>query len=503
MTPKASPSRSVPRALFAIDARSLAAFRIALGAALLVDLCVRATDLGAMYTDDGMFSRATVCRYYGIWNWSFHFGSGSSSYQAALFAFAALLALLLVAGFETRLAAAASWLMLISLHNRVPPVLSGADNLARLLLFWGMFLPLGRVWSVDAWLSGRRGIRRASPEPVLSVATAAILFQMAFVYLFSAVFKLNADWLQGKALAATLRDGFFGTPVGATFLEFPRVLAVLTVVILILEWLCPFLLFSPLRTGRVRLWVLGFLAGMHLGIAVLLNLGFFSAVSLTGLLLFLPPFFWDRLSSRVGAATRDSRQLAPGERLSQPAPPSPVQLVSQVICALALGYVLFTNVNGLPVRFVPWTPSPPSELLTVALGLGQKWDMFADAPSRNGWYVARAVLADGTEVDLLRGGAPVSWERPRNPAAIYPGERWRKVFLGLSYEDITGYEVFREPVAEYVCREWNRGRAPEKRVADFALVFCMETAQPGLGPGPEPRRVTLVHLDLAAPRGMR
>src|SRR5687767_5967651 len=98
---------SVLRALFAIDPRSLAACRIALGAVLLVDLCVRTTDLGAMYTDDGMFSRTTVCRYYGIWNWSFHFGSGSSPYQAALFAFAALLAVLLIVGFETRLAAAA------------------------------------------------------------------------------------------------------------------------------------------------------------------------------------------------------------------------------------------------------------------------------------------------------------------------------------------------------------------------------------------------------------
>ena len=491
MTPKAPPTRSVLRALFAIDPRALAAFRIALGALLLVDLCLRASDLSAMYTDEGMFSRATVCRYYGIWNWSFHFGSGSASYQAALFAFAALLSVLFLVGFETRLATAATWLMLISLHNRVPLVLSGADNLARLLLFWGMFLPLGRVWSVDAWLAGRRGIPRAS-GPVLSVATAAILLQVAFVYLFSAVFKLNADWFQGKAVAATLRDGFYGTPLGAAFLELPRVLAALTVGILVLEWLCPFLLFSPVRTGRVRLWTLGILASMHLGIALILNVGLFPAVSLSALLLFLPPCFWDRLSSRARAAAPDAS--VPGSR---------VHPASQVVCALALGYVLFTNVNGLPPRFLPWTPAPRAELLTVALGLGQKWDMFAAAPSRNGWYVARAVLADGTEVDLLRGGAPVSWERPRNPAVFYPNERWRKIFVGMSYGDVTGYDVFRRPVAEYLCREWNRGRPPEKRAADFALVFCMETSGHGSGPASMPGRVTLVRLDLAAPNRPR
>jgi hypothetical protein len=487
---------AVLRAIFAIDPRSLAACRIALGAVLLVDLCVRATDLGAMYTDDGMFSRATICRYYGTWNWSFHFGSGSSSYQAALFAFAALLGLMLLVGFETRLATAASWLMLISLHNRVPLVLSGADNLARLLLFWGMFLPLGRVWSVDSWLARRRGVRQASPEPILSVATAAVLLQVALVYLFSAVFKLNADWFQGRALAATLRDGFYGTPIGAAFLEFPRVLAVLTVGILVLEGICPFLLFSPARTGRVRLWVLGILASMHLGIALILNVGLFPAVSLSGLLLFVPPVLWDRLSSRARADASDSPRLAPAET-------APVHPASQIVCALALGFVLFTNVNGLPPRFLPWTPAPRAELLTVALGLGQKWDMFADAPSRNGWYVAKAVLADGTEVDLLREGAPPSWERPRNPAAIYPNERWRKILSGLSYGDVTGYDVFRRPVAEYLCREWDRGRPPEKRVADFALVFCMETSGQGSGPASMPRRVTLVRLDLAAPDGTR
>src|SRR5689334_7578495 len=50
------------RNAFGIDARSLALFRLALGALLLVDLAVRATDLNVMYTDDGMFSRAEICR---------------------------------------------------------------------------------------------------------------------------------------------------------------------------------------------------------------------------------------------------------------------------------------------------------------------------------------------------------------------------------------------------------------------------------------------------------
>src|SRR6185436_3692616 len=71
------------RILFGIEPRSLAVFRGALGILLLLDLVVRLGDLEVMYTDDGMFSRAEICRRASsIWNWSFHFASGTEGYQA-------------------------------------------------------------------------------------------------------------------------------------------------------------------------------------------------------------------------------------------------------------------------------------------------------------------------------------------------------------------------------------------------------------------------------------
>ena len=49
-----------------------------------------------------MFSRARIGSVAtNIWNWSFHFASGSLDYEAFLFGLAALFALALVAGFET------------------------------------------------------------------------------------------------------------------------------------------------------------------------------------------------------------------------------------------------------------------------------------------------------------------------------------------------------------------------------------------------------------------
>jgi hypothetical protein len=486
------------RELFVVDSRSLAAFRIAISIVLLVDLGIRAADLEVMYTDDGMFSRTLIARHYSIWNWSVHFASGSWWCQAVLFGFAAVCALALLAGCETRLATVASWLMLVSLHNRAPVILSGADNLLRMLLFWAMFLPLGGVWSVDAWLAKRRGSRRANVAPERSVASAAILLQMAFVYLFSAVFKSNGEWFRGTAVAAILSDGFYGKPIAAGLLEFPGVLALLTVSVLALEWLGPFLLFSPIWTGRLRLWTTGLLAAMHVGIEATLNVGLFSVVSLSGLILFLPAFFWKKLLRPFSGATNDPGRPETTERIPPGPAPVPRSFAARGACALALAYVLFANINGLPGGLLPWTPVPKTEFLTVACGLGQQWDMFSRAPPKNGWCVAQATLVDGGHVDLLRRGAPVLWERPYNPAAAYPSHRWLKLFRELSYAETQGIDVIRQPVAEYLCREWNRSRASDQRVSDFVLVFCTERRDEyGLDPAPATIRETLVHLEFA------
>ena len=264
--------------LLGIDPRSLAVFRMAVGALLLADLAIRATDLSGMYTDDGMFSRMEICRRVStIWNWSFHFGSGSWGYQAALFGVAAILALALLVGFETRLAAIGSWLMLISLHHRAPPILSGADVLLRMLLFWAMFLPLERVWSLDRWLDGRRGRAdlRGGERHVLSVASAAILLQMALMYLFSAIFKSNAVWWRGEAIAGIMAHDFYASPLGDHLLRFPRLLTAMTWGTLGLEWLAPVLLFSPRWTAGLRLGVVAGLAALHVGIGIFLEVDLF------------------------------------------------------------------------------------------------------------------------------------------------------------------------------------------------------------------------------------
>ncbi len=452
--------------LFSIDPRSLALFRIALGALLLTDLAMRATDLTAMYSDEGMFPRMEILRLSSsIWNWSFHYASGSTSFQGLLFGLAGLLALSLMVGFQTRLATIGSWLMLVSLHNRTPPVLSGADTLLRALLFWAMFLPLGQVWSLDARRKGTKNL-----HPILSVASAAILLQVAASYFFSAIFKTNPDWLTGRAISGILAHDTFASAHAAFWLKWPALLKISTWGVLASEWLGPLLLLSPFRTEATRLVVIALLSAMHLAIFLWMEVGFFPFISMIGLCLFLPNTFWEsRLISRFfqSPETHAATQNVPNH--------SSGGLAWQGLCALAAVYVLAVNINGLPSH--PLAPLHPEKWrpFTMALGLGQRWAMFQAIPSNDGWYVARARLRDGSEIDLLRGGAPLDWNRPAFPSGIYPNDRWRKIFREISYYDEQGFQLLRPAVARFLVRRWDDSNKPEKQVSKFELVFCAES----------------------------
>jgi len=487
-------------AWFAIDPRSLALFRILAALVLLFDLAVRFTDLNAMYTDGGMFPRWEVShRVSTVWNWSFHFGGGSAGYQTVLFGLAALLGIALLTGWETRLATIGSWLLLVSVQHRVPAILSGAEILLRMLLLWAMFLPLGRWGSVDRWRLRRRGGRPAPGDvaPVRSVASAAILLQVAVMYLVSALFKSNGEWLRGDAVAGSLAHEFFGSPFGRSLLQFPRLLALLTWGTLALEWIGPLILLFPKSPWKLRVAVLAALAAMHLGIHFALDVGTFSFVAISGLSLFVPAELWNRL--RVGESTGEtaaSGQPRTGVWSGLPFP----ERVAQGVCGALLIYVLLVNIGGLPGS--PLAPLAPERWkpMTTGLGLAQRWAMFDTAPSKSGGYIARARLRDGTEVDLLRGGAGVDWSVKESPSRAYPNYFWRKLFREMAYFDDQGFQVYRAPVARHLCRQWNARNPPEKQVVEFDFVYCLRnpSAKPGSS-GTEMQKELLLHLDFRGP----
>lgn len=278
--------------VFGADLRSLAAFRIVLALLVLADLGSRATDLSAHYSDKGVLPRtALVEQLLSRWSFSLNLMNGEPFFQALLFIAAALAALGLLFGYHTRLMTVLVWVLLLSIQWR-NPLVGGADGpLLRLLLFWGMFLPLGAWWSLD------RALRGASYRPsmqFLSVATLGLFMQIAFVYLFTALLKSGPEWREDDtAIYYVLSLDQISTSMGDFLLRFPNMLEVMTIATFALEAFGPFLLFSPLFTGPVRTAAAFSFMSLHFGIWLTMDIGIFPWISAFCMVCFLPSWFWE------------------------------------------------------------------------------------------------------------------------------------------------------------------------------------------------------------------
>ena len=475
-----------------VDPRGLAALRVAVALLLLADLAWRSRDLVAHYTDAGVLPRAVLREAYpGLASLAvLHGSSGSPWVQGGLFALAAALAGALLVGYRTRLATLLSLLLLVSLHARNPVLLNAGDSVLRRLLLWGLFLPLGARWSVDALRSGRRH------EPVLSVATVALLVQVVLVYLVNGLLKLGGPaWLSGEAIQLVFALDHLTVGLGDLLAGFPLLLEGFG-----LLWMA-MLLASPLLIalrGWPRAAFACLFAAMHLGMAATMRLGLFPLISVAALLPFLPPRAWDWLVARLGPAMRGRFDLDAGWRaldrrlpeLPRPAPPPAarrqLRLATQALVAALLVFVLVWNAASMGYATMP------DGVTAVADPTERRWDMFAPEPRTNdGWFVAPASTVDGGTVDAW-GGGPVSWDRPPELAATFPSHRWFVYLLELPGP---GSAPLRAAFADYLCRRYPG--VHDGRLESVRIVSVLEPAT--LGP-PEPtRRIGLGRSD--CPRG--
>jgi hypothetical protein len=279
---------------FGIDIRSLAVFRIALGAAHLCILLWLLPDIGTFYTDDGAIPRTLAMDHLYPWQFSIHLMNGEWGSQLLIFMLHGLCALALALGYRARLMACLCWVGLASLIHRALPVIQGSEVLLLCLTFWAMFLPIGTKWGVDAALNP---LRNTVPTRVLSVTSAAILLQALYVYFIGALLKDHPVWHRGDAVSAALHMEAYSLLGGHWLRQFPALCHILTYLVFCLEFFAPLLLLS--RTWQVRIIGLSLLTCMHLAFSASLGIGIFPYVSLTSLILFLPSEFWNWLGSKL------------------------------------------------------------------------------------------------------------------------------------------------------------------------------------------------------------
>ena len=467
-----------------IDARALAAFRIALGALVITDLVLRARNLGAFYTDQGVLPRAALFADYGD-VYSIHALWGEAWIQAVLFLLAGLFGLALLLGYRTRIATVVSWVFLLSLHARNPMVLNGGDVLFRMLLFWGMFLPLGERWSLDAVRSTRP--RRTS---LASVATAALLLQMTVLYITNAIHKTRGEqWLNGEAIVYVFSLDQFTVLLGNVIADFYPLLRVFTYVWISLVVLSPLLVLSK---GKIRTLLATGLAGMHLGMLVTMKIGIFPLIVVAGLLPFYPSWVWDTLensATRIGltgrltawhrrvsdvlpsvAAGQRDEATDGGERATESTLSTRLRsVVASAIPLFFLVLIVLSNAQAVGYAEVPDDAEPVLEVTQTE----QFWRMFAPDPlGTDGWYVVPGELTNGSEVDVLYESR-VTWERPTRIDAKYPTARWRKYLRNVW---TAGNRDHRSYLAHHLCGRWNRSHAVDVTTVD--LYYMSQDSQP-------------------------
>jgi hypothetical protein len=230
---------------------------------------LRFPELDAFYVDDGMFSLENARDWLsGTGAWSLCLLHDSAAFQAGMFALAAAFSVGLLLGWRTRWMTVGCWVMAVSIANRNPIVCNYGDTMLQVFLFWSMFLPLGARWSMDA-----RRTPQAKNAPatvrVCSPASAAALVQLSFVYLFTAIWKWNADWLEDSAAEIALQLEYARrTPSLDAFIYEPF-LKPLAIATLSLEFVGPLVIWSPWRTAFFRSAMIVSFFLLHLSIELL------------------------------------------------------------------------------------------------------------------------------------------------------------------------------------------------------------------------------------------
>ena len=272
---------------------TIAVFRIAYGVIVLLWATALSFDASTFFSPSGVLpSQSSPGLRWGLFAW-LHSSTAVTVLLVALFASAVCV----IAGYHSRLATAATFVLLVSFTRRNPWVFNSGDALIR---NFGLFLalaPSGAALSVDRWRATGGDIWRFPLRAPW--ALRLIQVQVSFVYLFTVWAKARgAHWIAGTAVAESLRVGDivrFKIPYGVTnslllanLLTYGTLLIELSLAILI--W-----------NRKLRPYVIAGGIALHLFIELTFALGFFSMIMIASYIAFVPE---DAMSRRLADVRR-------------------------------------------------------------------------------------------------------------------------------------------------------------------------------------------------------
>ncbi len=506
--------RSLAATYCTVDPRSLGLFRLGFGGVLLLDLLRRYHEIEFWYTNQGLLPNHTL-----LWRpqadhvFSLFFVASSRAEASLGFAACALVYVLFLIGYRTGLAQVLALVCRVSLNSRLSMLENGGDMVMNLLCVFTLALPLGRRFSVDAWLGSLRVARTSADEraPVVSPAMLALVLQFAAIYLFNAASKQGAAWASGEAVHYALHQDKYVTALGVWMREQLPLWATqrLTWGVLAFEWLGFVLIITPVFRNRARLLAVCVLPALHVAIALGLNVGAFSPAMISFFPLLLTaahwdaferwrrrrgavgrgaPGFWQRILERARTTAWVARWADAPVRLPAPRTGRRLWAVNAAVIALmaAVGIEMLNDNESVPTWMRPPRPAWAKPVIEYPRLL-QGWRMFApDPPFRDSMIHVDAVTAEGAHVDPFNGVA----SRHSYPAGgTVPVRMDQSQFFTMYSERIPydGYAAYRQAFLEWLLAHPRRtGRSTDCLTAFDVYLVIDQSPPPGTGAPPTP-----------------
>lgn len=342
-----------------IDAAWLVAFRVLFGLLLAISL---ERFLAYGWVDEFLVAPRFHFKYWGF-GWVEPLAGGA---MHALFYGLIVLGLCVSVGFCFRLAAIGlalgfTYLQLIDVSTYL-----NHYYLASLLAWLLAVSPANRLWSVDAWL--RRGLGRAVPTPQVARAWLVLFrVQVAVVYFFAGIAKLQSDWLLDAEPLGIWLGQSTSLPLLGTVLTWPGA-----------AWLfawCGFFfdltIVAWLSWSKSRPFAYAVVLSFHLVTRLLFDIGMFPMIMSAAALVFFSPG-WPRRLLRLPSLDVAAGGVSVERRAARDA-------------LLVLGAMYCLVQVALPLRFLVY----PGNVLWHEQGMRFSWRVMVRAKGGAVTFVLR------------------------------------------------------------------------------------------------------------------
>jgi hypothetical protein len=417
--------------ILSIDYRSLFLFRVLIGGVIIIDAINRFSLVPAFYSDQGIVPRSLV--ELGAMEHAYHFQllflNGSEWFAYMVLSLIILTGLCIVLGYKTKIAIFVAWLLIGSIITRDSVTANSGDVLLVLLLFWSLFLPVGKQFSIDQL----RNRTKVDKSHFISSGSVAMYIQFALVYVTTGLYKAQyLQWREGTHLYYTFSRFEFLDPLAFAVYPFNELLTFLTHFTLYLELFGPLLFFIPIHFVKFRMVGVVMFIGLQISVILTMNVGVFSYVSIAQILLFIPTIFWESnyiqnvlkpfgifknlISSQTSLTEDRIVTYSNGKR-------GEFNTIKSAFVAGAVLYMVFLNITALSnaIKLPDWVKKPG-----VFLKFDKSWAMFSSPVYTSEYFKLLIQFKNGTQRNLLDDYQTVYQQGTSYEHHVFTYNRWRK-----------------------------------------------------------------------------